>query len=164
MKRVYSTFLIIMILALGGCTRDDVCSENTPTTPLLVIDFKDFSNPEVEKSVSGLSIVLLDANNTVVIPTASTAQVSIPLDTRTDAIRLFFTMDTGVDNENIDLVTLTYQREDIYVNRACSFKTIYNDLSGSLDTTTDDDTWIRRINILNSTIENEDEAHITILH
>ena len=57
----------------------------------------------------------------------------------------------------------TYERSNIYVNRACGFKTTYAALSAREDDLGVTD-WILNLNILKTTVEDETEAHITILH
>ena len=57
MKKIL--FLYILI-SLVSCEPDDNCSENTQTTPRLVIEFFDIENFEVPKTVPGLFAVGTD--------------------------------------------------------------------------------------------------------
>lgn len=156
-------FILVIIIGLNGCTRDDICSEGTPTTPLLIITFKDGANPTEGKTVPNLTIETADLNNTTVITQVTTDSLSIPLNTGADTAVFRFKKDDGGENPNTDIVTFIYSRQDIYVNRACGFKTIYDDLSVELQ---DEGTanWIYSIQVLKQLIENEEQAHITILH
>ena len=48
--------LFWVILSLNGCTRDDICPEETPTTPLLIFTFKNVFNPLLAKTATNLTI------------------------------------------------------------------------------------------------------------
>jgi hypothetical protein len=69
---------------------------------------------------------------------------------------------TSTTDGNIDTVTFNYERDNVYINRACAFKTIYRDPTTQLEV--EQDNWINEIEINKLIIENEDEAHITIFH
>jgi hypothetical protein len=122
-------YIAAILFTLQGCTRDDICAEGTPTTPLLIITFKDSTNPLVSKEVPNLTIETADLNGTQVMTAVSTDSIAIPLNVSTDITKYRFKKDDGGDNPNTDILTFSYTREDIYVNRACGFKTIYDDLS-----------------------------------
>ena len=156
--------LIITFLSiLNGCTRDDICSEGTATTPLLIITFKDSANPLEAKEVPNLTVETADDNSTQVITQTSTDSIAIPLNPSANLTTYRFKSDDEGTNPNTDILGFAYSHEDIYVNRACAFKTVYSDLLVSLE---DEGTanWVVSIEILNQTIENETQAHITILH
>lgn len=155
--------VLLIVLVNNSCTRDDICSEGTLTTPLLVIEFKDISNPTESKNVTGLSVFLLNTENTPVLPVATTAQISIPLDTSNDVVRYQFLSDSASETPNLDVLVFRYAREDIYVNRACAFKTIYNNVTLEI-VDEGPDNWIISSEINISTVENENETHITIFH
>ncbi|NNF35371.1 MAG: hypothetical protein HKN68_14770, partial [Saprospiraceae bacterium] len=65
---------------------------------------------------------------------------------------------------NPDTITITYDPDEIYVSRACGFKTIFRNFSITL--IDDGDNWIQTFaNVSeNLTIENEEQAHINITH
>ncbi len=67
-------------------------------------------------------------------------------------------------NTNTDIISFTYSTQDIYVNRACAFKTVYNGLEVAVELEVGNENWIRDFTILNDTIANENEAHLTIFH
>ncbi len=155
--------LLIILLCLNGCTRDDICSEETPTTPLLIIVFKDIDNPVNGKNVSNLTINADYANDVEVFKGSNTDSIAIPLRTAADSARFRFSSENDQGTfTNIDLLSFSYQRQDIYVNRACGFKTTYTDLGFELNT--DANNWILNLEIENQTVEDETKAHITILH
>ena len=50
--------ILLLVFALGfiSCERDDICAESTATTPQLIIEFYDASNPDDLKSVPRLTV------------------------------------------------------------------------------------------------------------
>lgn len=158
----YFKFILIFLI-VNGCTRDDICSEVTPTTPLLIINFKDIANPLIAKSVSGLTIETDYDPSVLLLSGVTTDSIAIPLQTSLDNTRYRFIINTGETDELIDVYEFNYVRENIYLNRACGFKTIYNALSAIEDDIGPID-WIINLEVLNTTVENENQAHITIFH
>jgi hypothetical protein len=154
---------VLIISMFNGCTRDDICAEGTAVTPLLIITFKDISNPQLAKTVTGLKIVADYSNNVTILNTTTTDSIAIPLRTGADTTRFRFIKNADAATPNQDIITFLYEREDIYVNRACSFKTIYNNISSEIEDEINFN-WILTTNILQSNVENETEAHITIFH
>ena len=69
--------------------------------------------------------------------------------------------DTSTDS-NIDVIELTYTTEFVYVSRACGYKSIFNSLAITKDV--DLDNWISSIEIVETTVENENTIHVRILH
>jgi hypothetical protein len=155
--------LFWVILSLNGCTKDDLCPEETPTTPLLIFTFKNVLNPLLAKTASNLTIETDDEIPVVFVTNTSTDSIGIPLRTGADTVRYRFILNSGETNEIIDIYEFNYERSNVYVNRACGFKTIYK----SLRARKDDEgifNWILNLNITKTTVEDETEAHITILH
>lgn len=161
----YSSICVLITLFISGCTRDDICSEQTLTTPLLVIEFRDVNNRVEAKAVQDLRILINNSDSTVVVSAVNDTIVSIPLDTENNASSFLFILNqSNADNQNIDTVTFSYNREELYVNRACSFKMNYNQLAIDVDDEPIGDSWILDSEILNPVVANENEAHITIFH
>jgi hypothetical protein len=157
----YRSSLLLLVILLG-CSRDDICTEDTPTTPLLIITFKDIANPNQSKSVPDLAITPVLSPETVVFR-GTTDSIAIPLDVNSDLTQYNFVKDSSDDEFNIDLVTLRYSRDDIYVNRACAFKTFFEELAFQRDDESGTN-WIVSGNVNLSTVENEEQAHLTIFH
>ena len=77
--------------------------------------------------------------------------------------QLNFILESSSDSPNIDVLNFNYSRNDIYVNRACAFRTTYEDFSAQIQAEGLDN-WIFSTEVIVSTIENENETHLTILH
>ena len=155
--------LFYVILSLNGCTRDDICPEGTPTTPLLIFTFNNILNPLVSKSAENLTIETDEETPVVLVTNISTDSIGIPLRTGVDTLRYRFILNSGQTDEIIDVYEFVYERSDVYLNRACGFKTTYNGLTAREDDVGIVD-WILNLSILKTTVEDETEAHITILH
>lgn len=159
-----SYFLVLAILLLfGGCTKDDLCSETTQTTSLLIIEFRDITDRISAKAVQDLRVQVNNAEGTEVITSVNDTIVSVPLNTEADLTSLLFTINAANEaNANSDGVDFNYERQEVYVNRACSFKVVYTDLL--LSVIDDPENWILDTEIINPIVENEKQAHITIFH
>lgn len=166
--------IVLIIIGTWSCERDDICAETTPTTPHLIIRFYDLANPTILKAVPNLTVRPLDdaGNNLDDIP------ISTPLDSITLPLRILnerttmrFSLekdtnlrldeDTTTDS-NIDIIAVTYTPESVYVSRACGYKSIFTNLSITVEQ--DGNTWIKTNEILTTTIENENQAHIILRH
>lgn len=175
MKRLkkihFFTILVTCIFLLIGCERDDICAESTPTTPKAIITFFDVANPQTPKSVTNLRIIgegEPEPLSTVNIITSDS--IAIPLRTNAMETRYIFyknyeeDADGNITGGNPDTVIITYATEQIYVSRACGFKTVFKNYL--VEAEDDGDNWIltslRAEDITN--IENENQAHINIRH
>ena len=63
------------------------------------------------------------------------------------------------NNMIVDELTIFYTPNDIFINRACGFKTIFEELNVSYSSN-----WIKNIVILNNTLSGNNNANIKILH
>lgn len=183
MKRTSIIFSLIIflisVLLIQSCEKDDICSETTPTTPKLILRFFDVASQDETKNAAGLRVTGFDDNNEEVeisgLNIITTDSINLPLRTDADITKFTFHLDYGIDDNgtpdnpdddiilgNPDIVTINYQREDVYVSRACGFKTIFNNLTISVEN--DGDKWVLNSEIINSTVENEITAHVKIFH
>lgn len=156
--------LFFVSLVINSCTKDDICSEGTPTTPLLIITFKNFNNPLFSKSVDNLTVTtIVEGDSVHLYRFETTDSIMIPLNTSADFTDYLFVKEDASDAPgNTDKINFNYQRESDYINRACSFKAIYTFLSADLEIDTEN--WIDEIIVNKLIVENEDETHVTIFH
>lgn len=158
------TLLLFTTLFLWGCTRDDICPDDTQTTPLLVIKFMDISNPTQVKAVDNLRITLANTSQTEVIPATTDTLYKIPLNPIATSVDYNFTKGYEGTEPNTDAFNITYQRgADIYINRACGFRTSFIDIDPTIQAEGSAN-WMLGNTINNTTVENEDITHITIFH
>ncbi|MDX1463878.1 MAG: DUF6452 family protein [Marinirhabdus sp.] len=164
MKTIVYCILGLTVISglLSGCTRDDICDPNTAVTPLLIITFKDNANPLQAKSVTDLLVQVNNSDSTFVFRNSEpTDSIAIPLDTEMDISNLIFTVNAGSDDlKNSDNLEFTYEREEFYVNRACGFKTLYSNFAAEVEE--DNDNWITSFQVLQTSITDEIEAHLSL--
>ncbi|MCG9972048.1 DUF6452 family protein [Christiangramia crocea] len=170
MKRYTFNFLLIcFLIASSGCQRDDICPQSTDTTPLLIIRFYDSEDPSEFKAPQNLRVRSLGNDTTAVYNRFSQDSIAIPLRTDQDVTEYIFTLNTPpdpVEGEepgepgNQDILTLSYGREEEYLNRACAFKVNYVGLK--IDVENDDDNWIQDIQIEQPNVEDQNQSHVSI--
>lgn len=157
-------FFIALIIAANSCTRDDLCSAATQTTSKLVINFKNINSPLEDRGVGNLSVIT-DLGDVAVINDSTASTITIPLNVGADITAYRFIKNSAdTINFDVDSISFNYQRVDEYINRACSFKTIFYNLTATVVPEDNSNNWIRSVEIINDTIENENEAHINIFH
>ncbi|MCB0457693.1 MAG: hypothetical protein KDC91_08120 [Flavobacteriaceae bacterium] len=161
-----SIFVFLIVLAFAGCTRDDICPEDTATTPLLVIEFRDNADRENTKAVKDLLIYVNNTDSTQVTATAvNDTIVSIPLNTEADISSFLFEVNSASSTgNNFDTVSFNYSRQEIYINRACGFKMNFNDFFVAVEDETLNGNWILNTEMQQAIITNDNEVHLTIYH
>lgn len=168
MKRIKITFIILLgIIYFSACEKDDICVDGD--TPLLVIRFYDFDNPEETKAVPSLRVVGLGQNITVntIADRTSLDSIGIPLRIGEVNTGFYFIMDSATDeNEietgNTDTLTFSYEIKEIFKSRACGFIVNYDNLDNTLETGVDN--WIKSIEIDTTFVTNSSSAHVKIFH
>ncbi len=166
MKKV--SILILLVAAIfSGCEKDDICAETTPTTPRLIIDFYDITNPTLTKNVTNLGI-LGEGLNTVILFNG-VSKVQVPLDITKDLSKYQFILNYDNSNPvfiNTDNLQFDYTRNNVFVSRACGYKTLFTLNPTSPFTQTDSDDldglWMKNITVLQSNISSENETHLRI--
>ena len=171
MKKI---ILIVFAAALtfSSCEKDDICDANTPTTPRLVINFYDAVNPSVKRNVPNLRVIGDGMTNPLLIDgleTATVNTISLPLKTIGTTTTFRLTLNSGNANPalvNEDIIKFDYATGEIFVSRACGYKTVYTLDRFNPVTHTDpiatDRKWIKLIAVVKNNIDNENEEHIQI--
>ncbi len=172
--------LIVLFALLGfvilSCEKDDICASTTPTTPRLVIEFYNQASPAELKNVTNLDVISdLPDVDTLTFNNISTIQ--IPLMTTENTTTYKFVL--NADNANPALVftdelEFNYVRNDVFVSRACGYKTLF-DLNNDDDPATPEaiilngipndnsGTWIKNIVIEDYNLQNEtEEIHVKV--
>ena len=181
----YFKFIIIPILILVGlslaCEPDDICPTTTSTTPRLIIDFYDASNSDNRKSVFDFRIegvgnatyldgLDLDGNEIAYDGLSNFDEALLPLKTDENTTQFVlikeyeYIDETTPPNGNRDTITINYSRELVYVSRACGYKTIYKNVTLTIEP--DDDNWLKSRQPINDnqSVENEFETHFNVTH
>jgi len=177
MKKIL-ILLFIAAFSFSSCEKDDICDANTPTTPTLVFEFYDKSNPSVLKDVSNLKVIGNEMTTGIVFNETATDDskylangntISIPLKTNSNTTTYRFILNSGNSNPNLidtDEVTFNYTRRDVFVSRACGFKVLFTlDQSNAVVHKAIPVTkpkWMQLISVEKSNIDNENETHIKV--
>lgn len=168
LKKIPVILFLALLWVSSGCEKDDICDPATATTPQLVIDFYDITNPTLTKNVTNLLVlgegmdtgILFNGKNTIKIPLKITA------DSTTFQFILNYGNTVTPSLVNSDVFQFNYSRNNIYVSRACGYKTLF-----TLDDTNPyalseldplGTTWIKNIIVNQYQITNENETHINV--
>ena len=180
MKKTSLLLILLIIIAIGitiGCESDDICPESTPTTPSLIIDAYDVDNPENLKAITKLVIGGNGNNNILTNGIISATKIVLPLKTNANTTQYALIKDAFINNNgttndtsddyydgNTDVITISYSREEVYVSRACGYKTIFKNVTLTIEPDTDN--WIKSRQPLNDnqSVEDESETHFNIFH
>ena len=177
MKKLVA-LLLIVLFSSSSCEKDDICDANTPTTPRLIIEFYDINNSSVLKNVTDLK-VLGEGNEEAIIfnPTAtdyrkyttSGTKIALPLKINDQTTTYTFILNSENSNTALidtDKVTFNYSREDVFVSRACGFKTLFqlSPTNAVVQTAipATKEKWMQYISVEKSNIENENDTHIKV--
>lgn len=162
--------LFALLLLNPGCQRDDICPESTLTTPLLKISFFDFEDPTIPKPPINLSIKAESVEENF-LTRVNASEISIPLRTDVDVTTYEFILNDRASGDttsvagNKDVLAFSYAREQEYINRACSFKVTYLNLTEELEQELPaTENWIKNITVVQPTINDETTTNISIFH
>lgn len=144
---------LILLVSLFACRKDDICTQGG--TPKLGIAFYDVTNTDNPKEVANLYVIALPGQDTL-YNNVSVSQIALPLNVNADQCRWIFT-----NNQNNDTLDFNYQREVVFVSKACGYKTIFKQLQIHLQP--DSDNWIKQIELLTNNIST-DTTHVKIYH
>ena len=176
MKKIY-LLLLVVVFSFSGCEKDDICDPtSTATTPRLVVQFYDnsISTPTL-KNVTNLSAIADGMSNGIVFDTTlpvddtdryltNGTKIFLPLQPTGTVTTYKLTFNTGAAGvENTDIITFDYTTKNVYVSRACGYKTLFNLTNTNANLVTpDSDNWIKSIFIAQPNIETENDIHVQI--
>ena len=154
----YYFFLMLLLLLNSSCEKDDFCIE--PITPNMIIRFYNATNISETKAVNDLTINISNLDS--IYTNVSLDSIVIPLDVTSNQIIYNFSSGT-----NVDILTIDYEIEEVFVSRSCGFKAIFNNVTITSDVSND---WIIGLTetlentITIPTINDESAAHVQIFH
>ncbi|MEH6704672.1 MAG: DUF6452 family protein [Galbibacter orientalis] len=183
MKKIFALFFVLAIglTIFSACEKDDICPDDTLTTPYLKVGFYDFSNQDANKAVPSLRIIGIDSTgfrdtlNTFIDRSNQTA-VDIPLKTSENSSQFLIIYnsrdneETGEELGNIDTLKFNYTRQERFISRGCGYATSFTDLVTILNPAYTNDTiqnpgeWINAIFDQDENLEHQDTIHVKIYH
>lgn len=170
--------LLVLIITFSACEKDDVCTEET--TPRLIIEFYDITNNANAKNVVDLKVKADGAPDYMVfnelLPTTDQSrylfngnklQLPLKVGENSTTYHLIYNSNSTT-GKNEDILLFNYTPENVFVSRACGYKTIFtldnpNGVTVS-DASPADGLWLQQANIntLTTNITTENETHIKI--
>lgn len=166
-KNLILTITLLFLLMQLSCERDEICLEEI--TPKLIIRFYNENNPNEFKSVPLLKVNIegIDGDYSNETITTLTDSIAIPLDVANNKTRFILTLQGNEiegTEDNLDTIAVIYTQQDIFISRACGYKTVFNEAGASL--VTDDDNWIKGLETKNDPLQiiDENAAHVKIYH
>ena len=153
MRKIWLFFLLLFLNS--SCEPDDVCSEVNPSTPHLVFRLYDSSQPNEFKAIDTLRIMSL--GDQAPLEFINTDSIVFPLQVNANKINADLTISNGIT----DRIEIDYLMTDVYLNRACGFKSTFKILSVEFDQPAN---WINSIEILTNEVIIDTLAHVKIYH
>lgn len=171
MKKIY--LLIAISFAFSSCEKDDVCDANTPTTPRLIIEFYDSVNNSDLKNLTNLKVIAEGMDEGIIFNESGTEitkyltsqnKISLPLRITENVTKYRLILNSNVPSTiNEDIIELSYDKEEVFVSRACGYKTIFGLTNTNLNiVAVDSNNWIDDIDIIEPNITSENDVHIKI--
>lgn len=152
-------YLLLLLILIVGCEPDDICVEGSTGTSELIIIFHDIDNPESRKEIQNLNVVgSINQNDFESLVFTTSDSITLPLRKFSSSTNYKFVLNDE-NNMIVDELTIFYTPNDIFINRACGFKTIFEELNVSYSSN-----WIKNVVILNNTLSGNNNANIKILH
>jgi hypothetical protein len=178
MKKIGLLFILFICVGNYSCERDDICPEATATTPRLIIDFLDTGDPDTKKNVFDIVVKGVDnddfledyyftTTNNLLLPLKTTANTTEYIIIKEAEVDDNGTPDDSSDDTiigNQDRIIINYSRENVFVSRACGYKTIFKNVT--LTIVDDGDNWMLSREPLtdNQSVEDETTTHFNISH
>ncbi|MCG2611917.1 DUF6452 family protein [Flavobacterium sp. SM15] len=184
MKKLKIVALSLLLAnSFWSCEKDDICAEGTSVTPNVIIEFYDKNNPATLKSVTNLKVIADGMSEGIIFnPTATVAEqkylfngskLRLPLKVNDISTVYSLILNSGAANPadtNTDKLSFGYNHQDIFVSRACGFKTVFQLNANNpvlTDGNTTDGLWISNapttsLQVIQPNIQNENETHIKI--
>lgn len=149
-------FILFMLILISACEKDDFCTQN-PVTPKMVIKFKNYTNVTKNKKPNSLYVWAKDKDS--LYAKTSVDSVFLPLNSLTKQTIYNF----SVSKDSISGLTIQYEPKSEFVSRSCGYKIIFNNVKITKKKLPK--SWIDSISVKEiSTINNQNNAHVTIYH
>lgn len=169
--RFFLSGLMISVLGFAACEKDDLCSEDTPTTPLIYIKFYNVDDQNQPNSQGFVMAQAIGFQDSIM---RSGNELKLPLQLNANETSWILKLETRDEQNNeiiaYDTLTFKYQPLTEYVNKACGYKTMFVlDEKNTMpiingNENTKQGHWIRTYELVTSYIDNDYEEHIKIFY
>jgi hypothetical protein len=156
------SLILLFVLLLFSCEKDDICLEGTPGTAKMIVLFKDHENPQSKKEVSNLLIVGLGQLDT--LTTFSGDSIGLPLRNNFEFTQYELRLSKASPTFLSDSLRINHTQFDTYLSNACGYKSTFvlDNLFYYLHT--QGEGWIKNIQKLRDTLTDEKSSHLAIYH
>ncbi len=177
MNRLKLFLFLFFVIPFLGCEPDDICENGTPTTPRLFIEFYDNDSPSTKKRVTDLKVIADGETDGIVFSESDDdsryrytgTEIKIPLKTNQNVTTyslILYDENEIVDLINTDKIEINYTHNDLYISRACGYKTLFKLKEktpiNQQTIAQDPDRWIKEITIQEYNILNDNQVHVKI--
>ncbi len=162
MKSKLKVSLFSIFFILISCEKDDICIEDEIGTPRIILSFYDKIDKNLRKPVENLLINGLEKEDTLDIFYGDS--IAIPLKNDSNLSKYEFIINAGEEKSNNDTIHILYSRYDLYINRACGFKSNFILNNPPTLIFNNHNPWIDEIIKLKDTVLNENHSHLAIYH
>jgi len=170
MINLKKTYLIafVGIATLFSCEKEDFC-DGQVATPNMRIKFLDRANAENPKPIFRLACYAqpqTPVDSVKVILFSNTSEIQLPLNINSSQTIWNLELTQIINNDTIiqtDQLIFNYTPNPEYVSKACGYKTIFSNLTSSLNTN-GTGIWITDYTPLTNNIINEENHHAEIYY
>lgn len=170
-KNLFATLILgISAFSLGSCEKDDICSQDEPTTPSLVVEFFDYLDQDVPNNGLVRAYALGEPDHII---QSSSNKIILPF--RLDEPTTTWVLQTTQQNQDQikvinDTLSFSYVINTKYLNKACGYVSTFSlnqdgsspILNGEKNNKTGH--WIKQYHTLTNEITNQQEAHFKIFY
>lgn len=153
--------LLLLIISLIACEKDDFCTQN-PVTPNLVLRFYDKNETNKLKKFERLSVIADEKTDSLYTNITNNDSIAIPLNSLSQKTVYTLKMnnvDGNQSNNQIAKLTIEYNPEEEFVSRSCGFRVIFENV------TLNHTGWIDSLSTKEiPLIDNQARAHVQVFH
>lgn len=164
---LYSGILLIL-LALTACEKDDICPEDTDTTPLIYVKFYRVDDQNQNNTTGNVYAKALGFNDTIF---RKGSEIKLPLQISKEETTWVLTLESLNDENQMivrhDTLKFLYRPRTEYLNKACGYRTTFvlnEETKMPILNDNKQGNWISIYELQTSFIENEQEEHLKIFY
>lgn len=161
MFRFLFLVLVPLIAVIICCERDDICLPENPTTSRLIVET--FSQTNLEEPSIPVDFSVRPVGTDLELPDRTGSRIVLPLRVTNEYTDFEFILNYQTEQENVDKVRIHYNIEDVYINRACGFRTTFLFKDPPTTILENGDNWIQSFVKKRDTIADEEVTHLHLI-
>lgn len=174
-KLIIFSIILAVFITMLSCEKDDICPPEVLTTSHLIITFHDNADRDERKAVPSLRILGEEDNNRVNTVndrvSAGLDSIALPLKVYSPSTSFIFISNSAseegnpdTETGNADIVTFNYDNTEVFISRGCGYGNNNENLIGTFEEGSDGERWIISLEVVNTTVDNQNAAHVKIYH